>query len=238
MKKLMEWILPIIISMYHKMENFTKKERLAQDNFFKKLNTNVQRKTKKPIVIAMVGLVGSGKSYVANKIASEIGAVVLSGDDVRVELRKVGEKYEGARKIVENVAVDLVRKGINVILDLDYVDDKKRASVRAKIKGTEAKIIFVRTICNYDIVVERILKQKFEKSRDDFFGGAGIESNYQNSGAVVKLRELWRRTPQHYKWVNEVGGEWIPKKLSFKHFVVNTDDEKSETNVLRELWKN
>ena len=234
MKRLMEWILPYIMGIYHKMEKLTEKEKLAQENYFKKINLNVQRKAKKPVVIAMVGLIGSGKSHIADKIALAISGVVLKADDVRIELRKVHEKYEGTRKITENIAVELLDGGINVILDSDYIDDKKRASIRGKVKKTGAKIIFVRTLCDRDIMLERILEQKFEKSRDDFFGGASTKAK-ENTGVIVKLRELWRRTPQHYRWINESGGKWVPRKLSFKHIVVNTDNIVSINGVLRTL---
>lgn len=218
------------------METFTEKERLAQENYFKKLETNVQRKTKKPIVISMIGLIGSGKSYTAQKIADMIGAILLSADDLRIEMRKVGERYEGARKIIEDITITLLLAGRSIVIDSDFIDDKKRASIRAKVKDTHAKLIFVRTLCDRDIMIERILNSKFEKSTDDFFGGADSRSDSQNTGVIVKLREMWRRTPHHYKWINEQGGRWIPKKLNFKHLLINTNDEKSLV-ILEELLK-
>ncbi len=63
-----------------------------------------KRKTEKPVVVAIIGLVGSGKSSMAQEIAKHIGATIIDGDDIRIELRKQSERYERARAIGENAA--------------------------------------------------------------------------------------------------------------------------------------
>ena len=86
--QLTEFILPRIIGvMVHKREKLTKKERAAQDAFMAKLDIK-KRKTEKPVIVAVIGLVGSGKSSVAQELAKHIGATVIEGDDIRIELRK------------------------------------------------------------------------------------------------------------------------------------------------------
>jgi pantothenate kinase len=60
--RLSEAVLPVIIGiMVHKRETLTAKEQRAQTAFLESLNI-APRKTKKPVVVAMVGLVGFGKS--------------------------------------------------------------------------------------------------------------------------------------------------------------------------------
>ena len=70
---------------------------------------------------------------------------------------------------------------------------------------------------------------------DDFFGGAPSKwkGSEQTKGAAVKVREMLRRTPHHYRWVNEVGGRWILKKLPFPVFaeIDTTDEEQWKRNV-------
>jgi len=44
--------------------------------------------TQTPVIVAIIGLVGSGKSSVAQELAKHIGATVIEGDDIRIELRK------------------------------------------------------------------------------------------------------------------------------------------------------
>lgn len=137
--QLQEIFLPSIIKMMvHKRETLTKKERAAQEAFMAKLDIK-ERKTKKPVIVAMVGLVGSGKSSVAGKLAEHIGATIIEGDAIRILLRKEGERYEGTRKIAENIGQEIVRRGGNVIFDSDHIDPAKRASLRAVAKKVGAE---------------------------------------------------------------------------------------------------
>src|SRR5882724_11187243 len=95
--RLSEAVLPRIIGiMVHRKEKLTKKEGRAGEVFFSKLDFR-KNKTQKPVVIALIGLVGSGKSSVARELAEKIGATVISGDDIRIELRAQGERYDKAR---------------------------------------------------------------------------------------------------------------------------------------------
>lgn len=237
MERLMEVILPGIIGiMVHKRESLTQKELRAQDEFIKMLEVK-QRKTKELVVIAIVGLVGSGKTSVVRELAKLLPATVIEGDDIRVHLRKQNERYEGVRKIAENAVLKVIEQGGNAILDSDHIDQKKRASLREKVKQTGAKLIFIRTHADYDVMTGRAIIAEYRSSRDDFFGGAGLKSKWQDSnpGAVVKLREMWRRTPNHYRWENKVGGRWILKKLPFKVFA--TVDTTNENQWKAEIQK-
>jgi predicted kinase len=228
MEGLPEIIFSFIIGiMAHKRESLTQKERRAQEEFINNLRV-VPRKTKKPIVVAMVGLVGSGKSSVAQKLAKLLPATVIEGDAIRVQLRKQGERYEGARKIAENAVLKIIERGGNVILDSDHIDQKKRAALREKVRQKGVRPIFIRVYADYDVMVGRVINAEYRLSEDDFFGGEGLRSKWQDSnpGAVVKLREMWRRTPNHYRWENKVGGRWVLKKLPFAVFAeVDTTDE-------------
>jgi predicted kinase len=198
--------------MIHKCETLTKKELAAQSDFMARLDVQ-KRKTSKPIIVAIIGLVGSGKTSVAQELAKHIGATVIEGDDIRIELRKQGERYERARAIAENVALEVVNRGGNVILDSDFIDPKKRASLREKARVAGICVGFVCTYADYDVMVGRVISADYKNQVDDFFGGASSKwkGSEQSKGAVVKLREMWRRTPHHYRWVNKIGGEWVIK---------------------------
>lgn len=193
-----------------------------------------KHKTDKPVIVAIIGLVGSGKSSVAQELAKHIGATVIESDAIRIELRKLGERYEKSRAIAENAALEVVKVGGNVILDSDFVDEKKRASLREKARKAGVRLVFVRTHCDLDVMVGRILTATYHNRVDAFFGGA--KSKWQGSkqlkGAVVKVREMWRRTPHHYRWVNQGGGKWVLKKFSFAIFAeidtTNPDSWKRE----------
>ena len=223
--------LPIIGIMVHRKRILTEKERTVQDAFLAKLDIK-KRKTEKPVIVAVIGLVGSGKSAVAQELAKYIGATVIGGDDIRIGLRKQGESYERTWAIAENASIEVVKQGGNVILDSDFVDEKKRASIREKVRKTGVRLVFVRTHCDLDVVVGRVLSATYQNRVDDFFGGGKSkwQGSEQSKGVAVKVREMWRRTPHHYRWVNQGGGQWILKKFSFAMFA-----EIDTTNS--DLWK-
>lgn len=243
--QLIEMALPSIIGiMVHRKESLTQKERKAQEAFIKSLHMG-KRLTEKQIVVAIVGLVGSGKSSVAKELAKLIGATVVEGDEIRVQLRKVDERYEGARKIGENATFEILIQGGNVVLDSDYSDQKKRASLREKLKGMGVELIFIRTHVDVDTMVGRVITADYQDKPGDFFGGASSswKGPEQSKGAAVKIREMWRRTPHHYRWSTEFpGGSWVLKKLPFKIFAeIDTTDpvkwKKEVKKVVEKLLK-
>lgn len=239
LSKLREALLPRVIGIYHHMEKLTPKEQGAQENFVSGLNIQ-KSKTKKPVIVACIGLVGSGKSSVLHELAKHIRGTVIEGDGIRVELRKQNEKYERARAIAENAAIEVIRQGGNPILDSDFIDEKKRASVREKARKAGVRLIFIRTHCDLDVVVGRLLTADYKDDVSDFFGGASSkwQGTEQVKGAAIKVREMWRRTPHHYRWVNVVGGKWILNKLKFAIFAeIDTTDEEKWKHEIAECAK-
>lgn len=214
--RLSETVLPAIIGIMHKVEKLTAKEQRAEKAYLESISVT-SRKTKKPIIVAMVGLVGSGKSTIARELAKHISATVIEGDTIRVFLRKEGEKYEGMRQIAEDTMEEVVRRGGNAIIDSDHIDQKKRASLRQKVRKIGAELHFVRTHADWDIMVGYALAADYHDTQEDFFGGASspYHGDAKTKGAIIKIREMWRRTPYHYQWQNTGGGKWILKKLPF-----------------------
>ncbi len=227
--RLMEAVLPRIIGlMVHRREKLTVKERAAQQAFLQKLVIR-KSKTSKPVVIAMIGLIGSGKSSVAQYLAELIGATVIAGDDLRIELRKQDEQYEKMRAIAEDVVLQIVRDGGNVILDSDFIDAKKRASLREKARKLKVRVEF---LCVYtediDTSIGRAITATYSDHPEDFFGGAKSVWQGKNKGGVVKIREMMRRIPLHYKWSSEGGGTWKIKNPPCKSIAdIDTTDPKA-----------
>jgi len=212
-------------------EKLTQKERDAQAHFLTKLDIK-KRKTQQPVIVAFIGLVGSGKSALAQEFAKHIGATVIEGDAIRIELRKQNEDYGKCLAIAENAAIEVIKQGGNVIFDFDFVHKKKRASIRKMARQKNIRLVFVRTYCDFDVMVGRIITATYH--RDDFFGGAESKwtGSEQSKGATVKVREMWRRTPHHYRWVNQGGGKWVLKKFPFSIFAeidtTNSDSWKGD----------
>lgn len=187
-------------------------------------------KTKKPTIVAMIGLVGSGKSTTAREISGKIGAVLVTADDIRLQLRKEKEGYRNVGELVHLLTISILEQGGNVVLDKDHVYADTRNRVKKIAKDAKANLYYVETHCERDTMIGRIITQKYKKA--GFWAGAGSEWKGAKKSAVVKLREMRRRTPHHYSWDRENGGKWIPKKHPFVfHKIETTDPKKSKKQV-------
>lgn len=238
-----EIIFPFIIkNMVHKKEKLTAKEQKAQNALLANLKI-AKRKTKKPVIVAMIGLIGSGKSSVAKELSSLIGANVITSDEIRVLFRKEGEKYNGTQKIAENIAFEIIKQGGSVIMDSDHIDVKKRASLCKKAESARVKLVFIRTYSEdgdqsgmHGFILDTMIGRNIAGLPDEFFSGASTswKGSVQEKGAVVKLREMMRRLPHHYRWENKSGGRWVIKNPPCK---VLTDINTADSNWKAEVKK-
>lgn len=231
--RLIETILPYFVGWamkLMKLYELTPEQRAVLDEFYlKDLAPTTRRQRQKPVIIALVGLIGSRKSLIANKLAHRIGGTVVEADAIRVRLRQAGLGYEKVAIIAERLAKCVIELGGNAILDSDFIDIRKRASLRALAKKLGAQLIFVRTYCDLDICLGRVIKAS---DQGDFFEGASTTWNGNKRGAVVKIREMIRRMRLHYKWSSNGGGTWKLEPLPFVHTAINTDDQIGTTHAL------
>jgi len=207
-----ETVLPWLIArLYHPRETMTKKEENVQKQYLDQLKFKT-RTTGKPIIVAMIGLVGSGKSAVAKQVAEHLRATIIRGDEIRVMLRAQRGDFNKVRKIAEDATIEVIKRGSNVVLDSDFIDDAKRASIRAVAKELGTKLVFIRTYCDHDIAIGRMKNNE----PGEFFSSTSSPWLGDDRGQVAKLREFHRRTPHHYKWNKVGGGKWTLRHLPFK----------------------
>lgn len=192
------------------MSNLSKKEKKVLEYFKKKIKAS--RAVKKPLVIGMVGLVGSGKTRVSKLLSKELGFPVVSGDDIRKKLRAEKESYDNTREITRRLVANLLESDSGIIIDSDHIDAGKRNNLKKIAKDGGAKVLFVRSVCDMDESFKRMIGDKYPKS--GFF-----------DGAYDKVREAWRRTPLHYSWSKDKGGHFHVKKLPFVFEEVDTTFE-------------
>lgn len=189
---------------------------------------------RRKIIVAMVGLVGSGKSTVANYLAPPIGAEVVDIGQVRMVLRKLGKGYDSVREIAEKYAMSIINQGKSVVIAGDFIDKDKRLALERSAKKIKAKVIYLRVVSDRDVMIGRLISAKYTK--DSFFGGAGSNWRGPNSGAVVAIREMWRRTPNHYDWLPKNGGRFTLKKLPIK-FIAEVDTTANWQAKIRQIAK-
>lgn len=83
----------------------------------------------RPIMVMMAGIVGSGKSCHAEKLAKEIDATVFSSDKLREEMfGDVNEQNHNDKvfKELHNRIKDCLKSGKNAIMDATNISSKKR----------------------------------------------------------------------------------------------------------------
>ncbi|HEY4507583.1 MAG TPA: AAA family ATPase [Candidatus Paceibacterota bacterium] len=194
------------------------------------------RATRVPAAVALVGLTGSGKSVVSRLLAAEIGAVVVSTDDIRVILREHGLGFDAAHGIAEHLTIACLCAGGNVVIDADFADATKRATLAEVLFATEARLVYVRTVCDPHTMFGRGTRAEAEPR----YAGAHStwDGSLQEKSAAVKLCDLWRRTPWHYDHDPEItGGYWHLKRFGFADYTVDTTEEALWQKAVRRIAK-
>ncbi|MGD9817439.1 MAG: AAA family ATPase [Desulfomonilaceae bacterium] len=137
-----------------------------------------------PQLIIMCGLMGSGKSYLAQKIGSRTGAIVLRSDVLRKEILGIdaSEKHLDAyghgiysqdmtgktySRLFER-ASDYLKNGTSVVLDASFSRFEYRDSARDIAIQTGADFLLLQVVASDEIIRERLLQRaKFSKDPSD-----------------------------------------------------------------------
>lgn len=121
-------------------------------------------------LIIMQGAAGSGKSTIAKDIATKIGAIVLSTDDLFLD--DVGfYKYDPALVHINHrrnqmLAVELLERGESVIIDNTNIRAYEcKPYVQAAVRR-EIPVEFVRATGNYQSI-HGVPQEKIDKMRKD-----------------------------------------------------------------------
>jgi predicted kinase len=102
-------------------------------------------------VIVLCGKIASGKTYYANQIKEKENAIIFSVDELTYYMfdNRSGEDYtdltKRAIRYFQEKTVDIVNKGVNVILDLGLWSSKERKEIREFFisKGINIKIHYI-----------------------------------------------------------------------------------------------
>ena len=125
-----------------------------------------------PRVVAMAGVSGTGKSFVANALAARLGAAILSTDGLRraalglpagAELRSepnaglyTGEERARVYASMRDQAGRHLLAGIPVILDATHATAAERAEAVALAGGAGVPLLFVRVTADDETVRARL----------------------------------------------------------------------------------
>lgn len=122
------------------------------------------------MIVIVMGLPGSGKSYFASRLAAVMHAVYISSDKVRRALIASRTYMEEEKELVyANMLVQMlqmIQENKDVVLDATfYTDAIRKKFIRAA--GETVVIIFIEIIAGEELIKER-LKQTRADSEADF----------------------------------------------------------------------
>jgi len=168
-------------------------------------------------VIALVGLTGDGKSFVAKNLCEEHKAIIISSDQIRVALRKAGCTYDNVNVIVRRLLTHVLAQGGSAVLDSDHVAPWKRRSLNRLLKKGGLKAQYVRVLADPQDAMRWIRNGDYA---DTIYEPVLLSSNIQPGGWRLKETERAR----HYSWHRKEDG--TPRKFYFPHTEVWNSEKK------------
>ncbi|MBI4132819.1 MAG: AAA family ATPase [Candidatus Sungbacteria bacterium] len=112
-------------------------------------------------IIALIGVVGSGKTHIAKILSKRLGAARITTDEIRVGLRKRRRSYNQAPKITARRAERFLRNGQSVILDFDAINPARRRELRWRAREFEARLYFLEVRTPQRTILARLRKKRY-----------------------------------------------------------------------------
>jgi uncharacterized protein len=193
------------------------------------LATSYLVEPKRPTVVLVGGLSGTGKSVLARRIARTLEARWLSSDNLRKEItghdptERLGDDYEKgiySKDVTQEMydtlisrAVTAAADGKSVVVDATFLDEEWRRRARDAFAIVDADLHFVECHCPPGVVVQRL------EHRESDIG--------EPSDAVASI----------YREQRERYGDQMVQVQNMNHLVVNTDRPNAQAfeEVLRAL---
>lgn len=124
----------------------------------------------KQTLIILMGLPGSGKSYVASHLQQKYNFIVLSGEDTAIELfgteKLSGQQYAQVYKTVRQKASELLQHGSLVVIDGTNLKKQFRQQIYDEIKCDQTILICLKT--DDKIAMDRISKRNNSCSSETY----------------------------------------------------------------------
>lgn len=132
---------------------------------------NTSETTAYPVLIMISGLPGTGKSYLARKLAERLPFVVIETDFVRKTLflkptytaQESGLVHGTCHCLIHR----LLNKGVRIIFDATNLIEHQREMIYHLAEKAGAKLIIVRIVAPEEVVRERLQRRKEEPASHD-----------------------------------------------------------------------
>ena len=134
------------------------------------------------MLVLVLGLPGSGKSFFAEKLAASLSSVYLNSDRIRKEMGAFG-KYTDADKLVVyhemfRLAEEKILLNNNVVLDATFSKEETRSFAKALSARMSIPIFWILVYADEGLIKERLSKKRFD-SEADFGVYEKIRDNFQ-----------------------------------------------------------
>ncbi len=138
---------------------------------------------KKPLLMLVGGLSGTGKSTIAQKLAIDYHAILLNTDVVRKKIHNIDiyekhhdapntglynpKKVEETYKKVLELAEQHLKEGHNVVLDATFQQQKHRTHAHQLAQHHNSQFLQIQCICDEDVIQQRLQKRVQEQNASD-----------------------------------------------------------------------
>lgn len=122
------------------------------------------------VLVMVMGLPGSGKSFFAKALAKEIGATYLGSDELRKELGMMGNySLDNKLTIYEEMfkrAKEIHKSGKSVVLDGTFFLQQVRDLVTFLTKSLSWKMSIIRIMADEELITKRLSKKREDSEAD------------------------------------------------------------------------
>ena len=143
-----------------------------------------------PVLIMMSGLPGSGKSYLSERLAGQLPAVIVESDCVRKKLFRQptydAQESGMVHRACQEVMRALLRKGVRVIFDATNLVEFQREVLYNLAERSGAHVLIVRTVAP-----EHIIRERLERRQADAQGVS--DADWQVYRRMSKRQQTIRR---------------------------------------------
>lgn len=109
-----------------------------------------------PFILAPVGLIGTGKSAAISPLAEKLDCVRISGDEIRLLLKRRGLTYDSLHDIATTLHKQFHREGYSVAIDSDCASDQTREFIAECEKEFGVKTFWIHVIAPKEVVIARM----------------------------------------------------------------------------------
>jgi hypothetical protein len=119
--------------------------------------------TKRPMVIIVLGLPGSGKTYFASRLAERLNAEYINSDRLRKELFPKRTYSNKEKEMVYKEMVEKTKqaidKSVDVVLDATFYKNEVRKML-VKETQNKSEVFFIEIIADENMIRQRLQKER------------------------------------------------------------------------------